>query len=159
MSQTNEPQPTGGGLQHARITDDAGRPVMSVNALVARLRSCTSRTDLDHVTDVLATITSSLPPGSAPADDRLAGLAEWDHTVAGHALADHTKPVATNTHPTVAETQRIDSATASQRTSPGFLAVFIPPSQAALDDARTPVARRFTPPGISRGQPDAGIDR
>ena len=152
-------QPTGGALQHAWIIDDAGQHVMSVNALVARLHACTTRADLTHVTDVLATLASSAPQGAAPSEDRQAGLAEWDHAVTRHALADPTKPVATNEPPTVAEAQRIDSTSTSQRTIPGYLAAFST-APAAVGDAPAQRSRPpFTSPERSRGQPGPGIHR
>lgn len=157
---TDAHQPTGGALQHAWITNDAGQPVISVNALVARLHACTSRADLTHVTDVLATLASSAPQRSAPSEDRQAGLAEWDHTVTRHALADPTKPVATNQHPTVAEAQRIDSVGASQRTIPGYLAAFSTSPNAAVGDAPTQRLRHpFTPPENNRDRPGPGTHR
>ena len=130
----DEHQRLGGSLHRAQIVDDTGRPVLSVNAVVARLRSCTSRADMVNVADVLAIIVTTTPQESPPAEDRLAGLAEWDHAVAGHALADPTRPVATNEHATVAETQRIDATTASQRTIYGYLATFSQPTSSVLGD-------------------------
>lgn len=156
---SDDHQRMGGFLHRAQIIDDTGRPVLSLNAVVARLRSCTSRADVMHVADVLAVIATTTPHESPPAEDRLAGLAEWDHAVAGHALADPTRPVAMNEHPTIAETHRIDSATASQRTIPGYLAAFATPPQAALSDPPARDGRLFTPQGEARGQPGHGIHR
>lgn len=156
---TDADQPTGGSLQHAWIINDAGQPVMSVNALVARLHACTTRVDLTHVTDVLAAIASSAPQGSVPADDRRAGLAEWDHSVTRHALADSTRPVATNEHPTVAEAQRIDSVGTSQRALPGYLAAFSTSPAAVGDAPAQRLQRPFTQLDNSRDQPGPGTHR
>jgi len=150
----------GESLRRAQIIDDTGRPVLSVNAVVARLRSSTSLTDVMHIADVLAVVATTTPQEAAPVEDRLAGLAEWDHTVAGHALADPTRLVATNEHPTVSETQRIDSSTVSQRTIPGYLAAFSQPASSALGEPMTQRrGRPLRPPGEGRGQSGRGIHR
>lgn len=148
-----------GALQRAQVVDDAGEPRMSVNALVARLRSCDSAADLAHIADVLATIANSTPTATATPDDRQAGLAEWDRQVATHALATATRPVATNQHPSVAEAQRIDSAGTSQRAIPGYLAAFSHPARPAIDH-NTPERRPrpSKPPGNRRDQPGHGIE-
>lgn len=122
-------------MSRAHVANEAGTPVLSVNALVARLRASTTRTDLEHVCDVLVsmsttrTITAGASAASTMLMDPVAGLGEWEQAVARQALGGTGERLATDDPPTVTELARLDAVTDSQTpASPAgprrFLAAF-----------------------------------
>lgn len=73
--------------EDARVGSVDGVPVVSVHALIARLQQVTSRAEIEHFCDVLATLTGTPTPV-----DRQAALAEWRSTVVLHVLAHPQAP-------------------------------------------------------------------
>lgn len=107
----DDPQPTNDAATYTRIVDAEGRPVMSVNALIARLRISSGRADLESVCQVLPVLAGA----NAAKDYQGDGLAEWENRVADYALGIESVD---EDNPAVAELQRLDAVRATQHPLP-----------------------------------------
>ena len=131
----------------ARVGSIDGVRVVSVHALIARLQQVTSRAEIEHVCDVLATLTGTPTPVDQPA-----ALAEWESTVLRHVQA-HPQAPATAVD---VEAARMEAVQDSQAGSVPWRASFTTPT---APETGRPVpeatARRHPigkpqPPGMER---------
>lgn len=149
-------------MSRAHVVNEAGTPVLSVNGLVARLRASTTRADLEHVCDVLVsmsttqTMTAGANAASTMLMDPVAGLGEWEQAVAKQALGGTGERLATYDPPTVTELARLDAVTDSQT------ATSQAGPQRLLAAFAAPAHTRVVPPaahlGPRRAQPGTDAD-
>lgn len=131
----------------ARVGSVDGAQVVSIHALIARLQQVTSRAEIEHVCDVLATLTGTPTPV-----DRQTALADWESTVVRHVLA-HPQAPATAVD---VEAARLEAVQDSQAGSVPWRASFTTPTAAETSrPAPGATARRHTigkpqPPGMER---------
>lgn len=128
-----DPKPRWAHTPHVVTAD--GAPLVSVEALIARLQQAAGRADIEHLCEVLATLT-----GTPTQVDRQAALAEWQAAVVGHVLADLRAPASA----VDAEVVQLEAVQDSQRSpgTPWSAAFAAPATTVARQPAPTPSGRR-----------------
>ena len=130
----------------ARVASIDGTPVVSVYALIARLQQVTSRAEIDHVCEVLATLTGTPTPV-----DRQTALTEWRNSVGLYVLAHLQAPETA----VDVEAAHLEGLQASQAGQASWRASFAAPAAPAADPRPGAVSRRHE---VGKTQP-RGIER
>lgn len=95
----------------AAIVDADGLPVVSVQALLARLMICDSPGDLARVCNVLSVLTGA----GVVAAQHQSAIAEWARRIDGYALSDVLPSMASHDHPVLSEANHLQAIQATQQ--------------------------------------------